>query len=180
MIVRRRVWLERTALFASLVALGLLLGALGYRLFIDVPWDPLGHYPPQDVTADDTYIWSDRSNATFDIPAIPIGEALHVAGTKCADETVTVRGHVTWTPVEPIGPGFDGGSGTTIRKEGCETFQFVNTPPDEVVEWAEGVLSAGQTPVMRLGGVEYPTRDGTEGESRVWQTEPFAFVAGDD
>ena len=178
----KRIVLERVALFASLVALGLVLGAVGYRLFVaPETWDPLGVYPEQVIAADQTYEWVSDTE-TLTIPAIMIGDPLFVTGTKCldGDDPVTTTGEILWTPVDPRGPGFDGGSGTGERLPGCHTFQFVNDPPETVVAWAEELLAAGETPVMRLGGVETPFRDGTEGEARVWQTEVFAFVAGDN
>ena len=173
--------LERMALFLSLLALGLLLGALGYAVvFQDAPWDPLSEYPEQSVIADDTYLWEDASAAggTIEVPAVPLGPVT-VIGTKCADENVTISGDVAWLPTEPPGTPLGQAHGSLTRGPGCLTRTFVNEPPDDVLAWAQKQLDAGITPVLRIAGTDTPTRNGTSGEPRAWSTEPFAFTEAD-
>lgn len=177
--IRTRRFLERLALWSSVVALSLVVGAVGWDLIHAAAWDPLGHYPIQTVEHIDTVLWStgSSSDTPIEVAAVPLGP-IRVAGTKCANEEVTVHGTVFWQPVDPGGVGFPGGEGASLRQEGCQTFIYVNTPPPEVVAWAEGIIDSGGTPIMRLTGTETPTRDGTEGEPRTWVTEPFAWTEG--
>ena len=174
----RQRMLERTALLLSLLALGLLMGALGYKFLYDTDaWDPLSEYPEQTVVADDTYLWEDASAAdgTIEVPAVPLGPVT-VIGTKCADENVTISGDVAWLPTEPPGTPLGQAHGSITRGPGCLTRTFVNEPPDDVIAWAQKQLDAGITPVMRIAGTDTPTRNGTAGEPRGWSTEPFAFT----
>ena len=131
-------------MFAALAALGSVLLGLGD------PWDPIGEFPVQDVT---------EINEDF----------VHVVGTKCYDEDVSVRGEFGWQRVEPPGFAITLGAGQAEREEGCLTQEFNNDIPDEVRE--------ANTPgaVWRIVGEEVPFDEDREGLPRSWRTEDFVL-----
>lgn len=174
----RRVKLERLAVLISVATLCLAVGALGYRLFIQEDhWEPLGEYPVQVVRTNDTYEWvaGDQGETTI-IPATSVSGRILVAGTKCADEEVSVIGVVVWQFVEPPGHKFNDEPGVAVRNPGCETFLYRNEVPPDVRDYALGLIEEEITPVVRIGGIETPSRNGEEGVPVAWTTEPFALL----
>ena len=174
-----RPWLLRLGLAASLVALVLSL-FVAWQV-VRREWDPLGPYPEQTVEATAGHVGWKGPTDTDDvvtIPAVKLGEAMSVTGTKCADNTVTVHGSKGWTSRDPAGFSADEPGGVATRFAGCKTSTFENRMPPEVVEWARGQLARRPFVVLTIGGCETPADDNHNGKPECWTTEPFAVVEG--
>ena len=118
------------------------------------PWDPLGEFPLQSITA------------------VTV-EGVDVTGTKCYLERVDVIGSFWWQTVDPPGTVASVRAGAGEDREGCITFEFVNLYPDEVLELDARLGGA----VWVLAGVETPidAEGGREGVPHTWRTEPFTI-----
>lgn len=129
----------------------------------------LGPYPTQRVLS--------RVEGV-DGPAVRVGEALLVEGTKCGgDVAVEVEVEIAWQPVEPRGLPAGAATGITVRESGCETRQYVNVVPDEVVDQSLATFATTGIPARwQLAGVETPYLDGVVGQRRRWVTQTFAVV----
>lgn len=145
-----RAWTSTLAASAVVAAAALAIMASTLWQSVRPPWNPIGDFPEQEVT---------EVNDTF----------VHVVGTKCYDEDVTVRGSFGWQRVDPPGFAITLGEGVADREAGCLTQEFDNNIPASVLD----ANTPGAT--WRITGTETPFDDDREGLPRVWQTEPFTL-----
>ena len=140
--------------------------------------DPFGEYPVQSIDADRrVVVVHDREAGTdvdADLPVIEVspGASVHVSGTKCitADDQVPVSGTVSWRMVSPRVRLIPVAEGQAVRNPGCETFEFDNPVPDEVLD-AHAESGAAVT-VWQITGTERTDA----GAQQTWATENFALV----
>lgn len=166
-------------IFIALV-LGVVSGLFIKDMLEPAPFDPLGPYPVQQVHATNNKLIDSEVNPNVVIPAVSIeDEFIRVNGVKCSNQEVNIKGTITWRSVVPGGFYYNAPPGTGARADGCEQFEFENEIPDEVREWALGVLSHQQNPELFVSGCETPIDDnGEKGQELCWRTETFAFIDG--
>ena len=140
------------------------------------PWAPLAEYPTQQIVNA-----TKRLNNAW---VIPFGEPVVVKGVKCAvsDAPVSVTRTFGWSSRGPLVTSIEVGRGSSQRLS-CDLdkkqieFTFTNEPTQSVIERSVGVKQrTDKWPVWTLIGVETPYRDGEEGKSSSWRTEPFILV----
>lgn len=133
---------------------------------------PLGPYPEQSVL-----LPVERGHPTLHLDNDPL--AVPVTGRKCVTGSgYTISGVQSWQSVDPPGTIIRTGTGVREAVDGCTTIEFVNLVPRSVESAMRSQLRAGlHRPLWRIVGLETPERDGVEGTSVTWATEPFA-VAG--
>ncbi len=146
-------------------------------------WAPLGPYPTQTIglpreKVPTSATGSDTATAEYPVLRVRSGQwpELPVQSEKCAHETVTVTGTVSWRSVEPPGASYTpNGPGTAIRTEGCTRFAYRNVVPDGVRDRVRTLAGEGTVVTLwSVNGAETPTRDGQTGA--VQPTETFAIV----
>lgn len=155
----------------SIVIALISLGANAYTLFAsDKVYAPLGPYKEQEVTSRVQGIPG---------PAVVVGDRLDVTGKKCSKEDTAVTGSVTWVMESPKRVIVPAGTGQEPRGAGCETFNFENPMPDEVVEEVEEQARQG-FPYTQwvVSGTETPIdKKGARGQPIVWTTEKFQIIS---
>lgn len=161
-------WVSKI-LIAGVVLVLLLQGVLLLIQVFGQPYDPLGDYPPQDV-----------SNIEGDsgYPVVLPGDPLTVIGTKCntTDKVLGTVGSVRWTTIEPLGTSIETSSNAPgERPPGCVENTFSNPVPAEVLARNQKLYDSGSGSVIWVfRGYEQPVAsDGTLGVGRSWETEPF-------
>lgn len=162
---------------ASLVT----VGVLGFSVIKSnqnaAPWEPLGPYPVQTVKGTTTYRIEGGDNRI--IPAIYLDDpSVIVTGTKCASETVNVRGSISWQSSQPPGLLVIVGSGVGLRQKGCVESKYENNLPLIVHNWAENQFANGQKfVIVSIVGTETANREGrADSEQTSWRTEEFVIL----
>jgi hypothetical protein len=174
--------------FGFLLAIAILFNIWFATLIIRDSWDPLSTYPVQTVTNPQT-IRIDVDGRTTTYPTIRVSGDIDVAwptvnidATKCANEEVNIKGQSSWKQVEP--PGFISQEvlGFTKRNLGCQLFHYRNDFPPEVKGRIEKLANEGVTKtIWQITGEEIPVRDdGKTGRSRIYQSQNFMVVYGDE
>jgi len=164
----------------TVLALFVAVGSVAWTLTRSQPWTPLGPFPEQTITTDETVEWEGREAGTVPgdsvtIPAVPLAGPVPVEGTKCYRENVQIYGALSWSTVDPRGGIWQTGSGAATREAGCHTLSFRNEVPVVVSDYVTGT----DLPfvVVTVSGCETPVDDDRgEGETLCWSTEPFALV----
>lgn len=174
----------RITLTAGFTA-ALILNATVLFVALRPVWAPLGPYPTQTIGLPREQVLAgatgaDRATAEYPVLRVRGGQwpELPVTSEKCAHETVTVTGAVTWRSVEPPGSSYTPNApGTATRTEGCTRFSYRNVVPDGVRDRVRTLAGEGTTVTLwSVNGVETPTRDGQTGVVQPWTTETFAIV----
>lgn len=165
---------RHTVVGLTAIALALLCLAAAivfYALQDPAVFAPLGPYPEQSVL-----LPVERGNPTLHLDNDPL--AVPVTGRKCVTGSgYTISGVQSWQSVDPPGTIIRTGTGARDAVDGCTTVEFVNLVPRSVESAMRTQLRAGlHRPLWRLVGIETPERDGVEGTSVTWATEPFAVV----
>lgn len=132
-------------------------------------WSPLGPYPTQQVL---------EERDPTDTPVVSLSDpVVHVTGEKCNDgDGYQIGGTVSWQSVDPKGTSIRTGEGTRDAQDGCQDFEYRNDIPDDVLSVMRRQVADGLEPLWRITGTETPQRDGEEGVSLSWVTEPFRIV----
>jgi hypothetical protein len=158
----------------ALVLLAIALVCLAAAITFDAAtapdrWSPLGPYPVQQVLEP-----RDNTDTPFVSLADPV---VHVAGEKCTEgDGYTISGTVSWQSMDPRGTSIVTGSGSREAVAGCTEFEYRNDIPPDVVQIMRHQVEDGLSPLWRITGTETPQRDGEEGVSLSWSTEPFRIV----